>query len=61
MAEPKRASILTTPPDTEAELDAQAEADFAAGRVVPHADVAKWLSSWGTENELPCPAAPKPC
>ena len=28
-------------------------ADAAAGRVVPHDEVARWLNSWGTENELP--------
>lgn len=39
----------------DARLDAQAEADFAAGRVVTHARVAAWLRSWGTDNELPCP------
>jgi RHH-type rel operon transcriptional repressor/antitoxin RelB len=30
-------------------------ADAAAGRVVAHKDVARWLDSWGTENELPPP------
>ncbi len=34
---------------------AEAEADVAAGRVVPHEEVVKWLKSWGTPNELPCP------
>jgi predicted transcriptional regulator len=34
---------------------AEAEADVAAGRVVPHEDVVKWLKSWGTPDELPCP------
>jgi predicted transcriptional regulator len=38
---------------------AEAEADVAAGRVVPHEEVLKWLRSWGTPNELPCPV-PKP-
>ena len=36
-------------------LDAEAMADHAAGRVVAHADVAAWLESWGSPNELPCP------
>jgi len=44
---------------TEASAIAAAEADVAAGRVVPHEDVVKWLRSWGTPNELPCPV-PKP-
>ena len=34
---------------------AEAEADVAAGRVVPHDEVVKWLKSWGTPDELPCP------
>ena len=25
------------------------------GVTVPHAAVEKWLSSWGSEDELPCP------
>lgn len=25
------------------------------GHAVPHQKVEEWLSSWGTENELPCP------
>jgi len=35
--------------DKEAEAQAivEAEADVAAGRVVPHEDVVKWLESWG--------------
>lgn len=53
----KQRSILDIPPDaaTEARLDAEAEADYAAGRVVPHAEVVKWLQSWGKPDELPCP------
>jgi predicted transcriptional regulator len=38
-----------------AQLDAKAEADIAAGRVVPHAKVAEWLNSWGTDKPLPRP------
>ncbi|MEM7349828.1 MAG: CopG family ribbon-helix-helix protein [Acidobacteriota bacterium] len=30
-------------------------ADADAGRVVDHDDVAAWLDSWGTANELPAP------
>ena len=45
--------------DAEARAIAEAEADVAAGRVVPHDEVVKWLRSWGTPNELPCPV-PKP-
>ena len=41
--------------DAEARAIAEAEADVAAGRLVRHEDVVKWLRSWGTPNELPCP------
>ena len=34
----------------------EAEADIAAGRVVPHAEVAVWLETWGTAEEKPAPA-----
>jgi predicted transcriptional regulator len=30
-------------------------ADAEAGRGVSHEEVARWLDSWGTENELPPP------
>jgi predicted transcriptional regulator len=45
------------PADDETEEQAlkQAEADVAAGRTVPHAEVVRWLRSWGTSNELPPP------
>jgi predicted transcriptional regulator len=45
--------------DAEARAIAEAEADLAAGRVVPHEEVVKWLRSWGTADELPCPV-PRP-
>ena len=45
--------------DAEARAIAEAEADVAAGRVVPHEEVVKWLRSWGTPDELLCPV-PKP-
>jgi predicted transcriptional regulator len=43
--------------DTATEVHAleQAEADVAAGRVVSHEAVKRWLLSWGTSNELPRP------
>ena len=43
---------------TEADTDARAEADVAAGRVVSHAKVVEWLRSWGKPDELPCPIPP---
>ena len=30
-------------------------ADAEASRVVPHEEVARWLESWGAEDELPPP------
>jgi len=41
--------------EAEAKAIAEARADVAAGRVVPHDEVVKWLSSWGKPDELPCP------
>lgn len=45
MTETKARSIFDTPPDiaVEACLDAEAEADYAAGRAVPHERVREWL------------------
>lgn len=34
---------------------AEAEADFAAGRVISHEAVTRWVRSWGTLDELPPP------
>lgn len=34
---------------------AEADADAAAGRVVPHEEVAKWLATWGTPQSGPPP------
>jgi predicted transcriptional regulator len=48
-------SFFETDEAEDARLDAEAMADYRAGRVVPHAKVVEWLDSWGTPNELPCP------
>ena len=55
MAEPK--TIFDVEPDEalEARLDAEAEAAYEAGRVVPHDKVVEWLESWGKPDELPAP------
>lgn len=55
MTEPKSTFDIEHDEKSEARLDAEAEAAYAAGRVVPHAKVVKWLESWGTPNELPRP------
>ena len=44
---------------SEANSIAEAEADVAAGRIVPHEQVVEWLKSWGTPDELPAPLPPK--
>ncbi len=31
----------------------EAEAAYAAGRVISHDAMVRWLTSWGTPNELP--------
>jgi predicted transcriptional regulator len=54
MAEP--ASIFDSiDEDAEAKAIAEAEADIAAGRVVPHDKVVAWIKSWFTDKELPRP------
>ncbi|WP_404413743.1 CopG family transcriptional regulator [Brevundimonas vesicularis] len=44
-------------PDDEADeaAMARAEEDFAAGRVISHDAMNRWLLSWGTDNPLPPP------
>ncbi|MCG2663844.1 antitoxin [Brevundimonas sp.] len=49
-------SIFSQPdPEADARSLEEAEADFAAGRVVPHEEVSKWLLTWGTPEEGPPP------
>ncbi|MDB5438672.1 MAG: CopG family transcriptional regulator [Caulobacteraceae bacterium] len=40
---------------TEAAADARAEADMAAGRVVSHEAVSRWLLTWGKTGRPPRP------
>jgi predicted transcriptional regulator len=42
-------------PAAEARRRAAAEADIAAGRLVPNAKVMDWLKTWGTPNRKPAP------
>jgi predicted transcriptional regulator len=42
--------------EAEAAADAEAQADIAAGRVVPHERMKAWLLSWGKKGELPPPS-----
>ena len=57
MSEPKTNARSDTDDDAVEAVrrDAQAEADYAAGQIVPHDRVVAWLKSWGTADELPCP------
>lgn len=54
---PKLTPSIFDPADDaeEARAIAEAEADIAAGRVISHEAVSRWLQSWGTQNELPPP------
>jgi predicted transcriptional regulator len=44
--------------DGEARAMAEAEADIASARFISHEKVVKWLRSWDTPDELPCPVSP---
>ncbi|HXE55589.1 MAG TPA: hypothetical protein VN541_21375 [Tepidisphaeraceae bacterium] len=56
---PKSASLFDLPPDeaAEARADAAAEADVAAGRVVPHERVREWLERLAKGEKVPPPSA----
>jgi predicted transcriptional regulator len=51
----KTKTLFEIDEDAETRAIAEAEADVAAGRLVPHEEVVKWLRSWGKPDELPCP------
>jgi predicted transcriptional regulator len=58
MAEPEPSifdEVDSVDPDVDQRNLARAEADIAAGRLVSHEAVKRWLTSWGTPNELPAP------
>jgi predicted transcriptional regulator len=59
MVEPKPKSLFDMEPDAahEARLDAEAEADVAAGRVVPHERVREWLTKLARGEREPPPEA----
>jgi predicted transcriptional regulator len=42
-------------PEAEARAEARAEADVAAGRLISHGAVRRWLQSWGSAKRLPRP------
>lgn len=55
MAKPEPSLFDEIDDEAEERADREAEADLAAGRVVSHEAVKRWLLSWGTPNELPRP------
>lgn len=59
MAETKVESIFDMEPDAahEARLDAEADADYAAGRFVPHDRVREWLKKLARGERVPPPEA----
>ncbi len=57
MAEAEPTSIFDLEPDVavEARLDAEAEADYAAGRVISHERMCEWLSKLAKGERTPPP------
>ncbi|HWA60534.1 MAG TPA: antitoxin [Caulobacteraceae bacterium] len=57
MIDPEPSIFDEVDAEFEARREAEAEADIAQGRLVPHAAVAEWLAKIGTPDEEPMPAA----
>jgi predicted transcriptional regulator len=55
MAEPEPNIFDEFEDEADRQAMAEADADIAAGRVVPHERVVEWLKSLGTPNQLPTP------
>lgn len=55
MAEPELDIFDEVEDEAERLAEAEADADMAAGRVVPHEQVREWLLSLGTPDQLPTP------
>ena len=47
-----RENSLFDSTDPREEADARAEADVAAGRLIGHDAVKRWIASWGTAKPL---------
>jgi predicted transcriptional regulator len=43
-------------PDHDARVEAEADDDIAAGRLIPNEEVIAWLRTWGTPGEQEPPA-----
>lgn len=57
MAHSEKSIFSYADPDADERSLAEAEADVAAGRLIPHEEVSKWLLTWGTPEETPPPAS----
>ncbi len=59
MADVETKSIFDIPPDEalETRLDAAAEADYAAGRVISHEHMTEWLTKLAKGERVPRPQA----
>lgn len=55
MSKPEPSLFDEIDDDVEAAADARAEADIAAGRVISHEAMKRWLLSWGGPDERPAP------
>ena len=55
MSKPEPSLFDEIDDDAEAAADARADADIAAGRVISHEAMKRWLLSWGTPDENPAP------
>jgi predicted transcriptional regulator len=53
--DPKPTLFESVDPAAEAAADARAEADVAAGRLISHEAVKRWVASWGSDAPLPRP------
>ena len=55
MSKPEPSLFDEIDDDAEAAADVRADADVAAGRVISHEAMKRWLLSWGTPDEKPAP------
>ena len=55
MRKPEPSLLDETDPEHDARREAEADADAAAGRVVPHAEVAERLKTVGASDQQPAP------
>lgn len=53
----ERGELPLTQEEADRLSDERADADIAAGRIVPHALVRDWLRGWGTPDEKPMPGS----